>query len=133
MRVQFCFCIYPVSFLLLNRPLGFIPSICVCWFAWVCPRVRPAILGIVGANHLVHGVYTSFALVVEGDHFCFFLCAIFIHHFVVVHHAQKHNSLPLLSDIADHGNTAIESKLCAVNLPGLGSLHQRRDVWLVLS
>ena len=91
------------------------------------------VLAGVGANHLVHGVYTSFALVVEGDHFCFFLCAIFIHHFVVVHHAQKHNSLPLLSDIADHGNTAIESKLCAVNLPGLGSLHQRRDVWLVLS
>ncbi len=82
------------------------------------------VLAGVGASHLVHGVYTSFGLVVECSHFCFFLPAIFIHHFVVVHRAQKPNSPSFLSDVADHGKAAIESKLCAVNLSGLGSLHQ---------
>ena len=49
-----------------------------------------------------------------------------------MHCAQEHNSHSFFPDVADHGEAAIKSEFCAVNLPGFGSLYQRRDVWLVL-
>ena len=78
------------------------------------------------ANHLVHGVYTSISLVY--DDFSFFLSAILVHHFAVMHCAQEHNSHYFIPDVADHGEAAIKSEFCAVNLPGFGSLYQRMDV-----
>ncbi|MEQ2188526.1 hypothetical protein GOODEAATRI_015993 [Goodea atripinnis] len=58
----------------------------------------------------------------------FSLSTVFVHHFAAVHCAQEHNRYSFFSDIADDGVAAIKSKLCAGNLPGFGSLHERSDV-----
>lgn len=74
----------------------------------------------VGANHLVHGIYTSFGLLLNVINYMFPppLSGILIQHFVTIHCAEEYNSRPFLSDIANYGKAAIESNLCVVNFPG---------------
>lgn len=74
----------------------------------------------VAANHLVHGIYTSFGLLLLNVINYMFpppLSGILIQHFVTIHCAE-YNSRPFLSDIANYGKAAIESNLCVVNFPG---------------
>lgn len=87
----------------------------------------------VGANHLVHSIYICFGLVLEYEKLWgFFHFSGTSHHFVVIHCAQGYNSHSSLADLAEHCKAAIESKLSAVNAPGVSSLHQRKDVCFVL-
>lgn len=70
----------------------------------------------VGANRLVHGFYTSFGL--ECDHFWFFLPASFIHHFVVMHRAQEHNSQPKRERFKDRNKDGKANSRCRVQSLG---------------
>lgn len=46
---------------------------------------------------------------------------------------SSRTAFPFSSHIADHGHAAFEPKFSAVDLSGPGSLHDWRNVWLVLS
>lgn len=74
----------------------------------------------VGANHLVHGIYTSFGLLLNVINYMFPppLSGILIQHFVTIHCAEEYNGRPFLSDIANYGKAAIESNLCVVRKDG---------------